>query len=190
MKTFFLLIVFLTTSTLSNSQSTPVASNKKADWDKRFTGLYGKYFGLKLPEFQAKKLDSSPFSSQDFKNKVVFVNFWFAGCPPCIEELGDLNKLYSLLKDNPDFLFVSFTFDPDNLIKSSIKKYNIQYEVIHLDKPVCDRLKFGQPYPTSIILDCDGIIRYFTVGGADSESQEEIILNIFYSKITGLLKDH
>jgi thiol-disulfide isomerase/thioredoxin len=127
------------------------------------------------------------FSNKNFDNKVVFINFWFSHCAPCIEEIEGLNEMFNSLKDRSDFLFVSFTFDSDDLIKTSVVKYNIQYKVIHLEKTEFSRLNFSNPNPTNIILDKNGIIRYFTVGGTDKIYQNEIIMKIYYPKILSLL---
>jgi thiol-disulfide isomerase/thioredoxin len=37
-------------------------------------------------------------SNISLKGKVVFINFWFASCAPCIAEMEDLNKLYNKFK--------------------------------------------------------------------------------------------
>ena len=95
--------------------------------------------------------------------------------------------MYNSLKDKTDFIFISFSFDSDDLIKSSIKKYNIQYKVIHLEKTEFVKMNFGNPNPTNIILDKKSIIKYFSVGGNEKEVQNEFIMKIYYPKILSLL---
>jgi len=162
-------------------------SEKMISWDNHFKSIYGKYIGIKYPDFAVNLSDKSFFSNKNFDNKVVFINFWFSHCAPCLGEIEGLNKMFNSLKDRSDFLFVSFTFDSDDLIKASVEKYNIKYKVIHLDKTEFSRLNFGNPNPTNIILDKNGIIRYFTVGGTDKIYQNEIIMKIYYPKILSLL---
>jgi cytochrome oxidase Cu insertion factor (SCO1/SenC/PrrC family) len=162
-------------------------SDKIIGWDNHFKSRYGKYIGIKYPDFAVNLPDKVSFSNKNLDNKVVFINFWFSQCAPCIGEIEGLNGMFNSLKDRSDFLFVSFTFDSDDLIKTSVEKYNIQYKVIHLEKTEFTRLNFGNPNPTNVILDKNGIIKYFTVGGADKIYQNEIIMKIYYPKILGLL---
>ena len=178
-----LLMIF----TLTAVGQDTLKSDKIIGWDNHFKSRYGKYIGIKYPYFAVNLPDKVSFSNKNLDNKVVFINFWFSQCAPCIGEIEGLNGMFNSLKDRSDFLFVSFTFDSDDLIKTSVEKYNIQYKVIHLEKTEFTRLNFGNPNPTNVILDKNGIIKYFTVGGADKIYQNEIIMKIYYPKILGLL---
>lgn len=185
MRYLFLILLMAFTFTLAGQDT--LKSEKMIGWDNHFKSIYGKYIGIMYPDFAVNLPDKSSFSNRNLDNKVVFINFWFSHCAPCIGEIEGLNKMFNSLKDKSDFLFISFTFDSDDLIKTSVEKYDIQFKVIHLGKTEFSRLNFGNPNPTNIILDKNGIIRYFTVGGTDKIYQNEIIMKIYYPKILSLL---
>ncbi|WP_158867609.1 TlpA family protein disulfide reductase [Leifsonia sp. AG29] len=44
--------------------------------------------------FSGTLADGTPVSSKDYAGKVLVVNFWYAGCPPCRVEAPELEKLY------------------------------------------------------------------------------------------------
>ena len=181
-----LLSLFLIFIVIVSSGQDTLKSGRMKSLESFVDARFGKYKGQKLPDFAVVKTGKLIFSNRDIENKVVFINFWFAACEPCISEIEGLNKMYNLLKDKPDFAFVSFTFDPEGTIRSSIKKYNIQYRVMHLDRNECNRLNFNNGYPTNIILSKDGNIKFFMVGGTSLSESTEMVLNLFYPKILSL----
>ena len=54
---------------------------------------------LEVVDFDGNKVDNSIF--EDYA--VTVVNLWYTGCMPCVEELPDLEKDFSELKDKASF---------------------------------------------------------------------------------------
>ncbi len=45
---------------------------------------------------------------EQFRGKVIFLNFWATWCPPCIAEMPGINNLYQEVKnDNVEFIMLS-----------------------------------------------------------------------------------
>lgn len=49
--------------------------------------------GAQAPDFELIDLDGNPVRLTDFQGYVVVLNFWASWCPPCREEMPDLQKL-------------------------------------------------------------------------------------------------
>ena len=174
--------------TLEGISQIALDTTKTSTYYKIFRAPYERYLGKKYPEFSVKLSDSKIFSNKDISNKVVYINFWGKYCPPCIAEIEGLKLLYSKLKGHSDFLFVSFSNDPDYIINQLVKEYNLNFKVYHLEKEEYGRLNFNNGIPSSIILDKNGIIRFFTCGGpTDKNLATENVMTVFYPKILQLL---
>ncbi|QEC57269.1 TlpA family protein disulfide reductase [Flavisolibacter ginsenosidimutans] len=133
----------------------------------------------------------SVITTEAFKGKTVFVNFWFESCAPCITELDGLNTLYKQTKNNANFLFVSFTFEPIEKLKTLREKYGLFYPVYHIEAKGCQRLNRGLGFPTNVLVDSAGKINHLVFGGAkDKKSAEEFLHNEFYQKIIALSEQH
>ncbi len=179
----FLAVAF--TSTAFSQDSSML--KKEFDYEAYLKSQSVRYQGKQFPEFSVKISDNGYFSNADLKNKVVFINFWFESCTPCIAEMDAFNEMFNKLKSNPDFLFISFTFDSDSIIKKVAATYNIEYKIFHIDRAECYRLNFKNGFPTSFILDRKGLIRYFKTGGQiDKEKATKELLTMTYPRIIEL----
>ncbi len=187
MKNSFLLILFLAFGLNTFSQDTSKVK-KEFDYEDFLKSQSKKYFGVQYPEFKVKTSDTTVFSNTNLANKIIFINFWFESCAPCIAEIDGFNEMFAKLKDNSNFLFVSFSFDADSTIRKLVAKYNIKYKVVRIDKPECYRLNFKNGFPSSFILDKKGIIRYFKSGGeTDKIRATKAVLTEIYPQILALL---
>lgn len=187
MKQTLFIIFFLSTFTsFSQSSSDRTAVNVDSflnAMDRREKQAVGKPF----PDFNINA-DSVEYSNSTLKGKVVFINFWFATCPPCLAELDELNKLYTRFKDDNNFEFISFTFEDPAKIESVKKSYGMLYKVISISKDDCYRLNLNNGFPTSIILDKDGNIKLLHTGGSlDKKEIKKYFSKKYYPLISEAL---
>ena len=118
------------------------------------------------------------------KGKTIFVNFWFEACPPCIAEFDALNKMYNKLKDKRNFEFISFTYETKEKIEEIKRKYKIQYKILSISREECYRLNNNNGFPTNMIVDSLGLIKYLISGGSiDKDKARELIMNTIYPEI-------
>ena len=117
------------------------------------------------------------YKSDYLKNKPSLINFWFTRCPPCIEEIPNLNKIHRTFESKVNF--IAITFDAKEQVDAFLKKKNIKFEHIVSAQKQLDGLQI-EAYPTSFLLDKDGKI--VEVYGEISYDEKEII-----KKIEGML---
>ncbi len=66
--------------------------------------------GAQAPTFTALMEDGKQISLDDYRGKVVLVNIWATWCPPCIQEMPALQRLYEAL-DGTDFEILAVSVD-------------------------------------------------------------------------------
>ncbi|MFV7234757.1 TlpA family protein disulfide reductase [Flavobacterium sp. ZB4R12] len=62
-----------------------------------------------LSSYQWQLVDATGKSVtlEEYKGKIIFINFWATWCPPCIAEMPSMQKLYADYQDKIVFLFVT-----------------------------------------------------------------------------------
>lgn len=139
--------------------------------------------GKPFPKFKVRDGDSV-LTNDSLKGKVVFMNFWFEACPPCMAEMQGLNQLYDSLKDYKDFKFISFTYESPKRVEKIRAKYGIKYKIYSIREYECRQLNQGSGYPTNIILDKDQTVKHFQSGGLiDKDQATRYILDSYYLMI-------
>ena len=89
----------------------------------------------------------------DFKGKLVILNFWATWCAPCKEEMPSLDDLQSNIKLNNLKIF-PINIGQEDVSKSKIffKELNIQNLEIYFDAPITLAKKFSlRGVPTTIL---------------------------------------
>lgn len=83
----------------------------------------------KLSTFQWQLADKNgkTVSLEEFKGKIIFINFWATWCPPCIGEMPSMQKLHDDYKDKIVFLFV--TTDSFEKANSFLVKENLNLPI-------------------------------------------------------------
>jgi len=113
---------------------------------------------------------------EDFKGKLVILNFWATWCAPCKEEMPSLDKLQKNTKLNNIKIF-PINIGQEDISKSELffKELNIQNLAIYFDAPITLAKKFGlRGVPTTIIFNKEGKEFARIIGSIDFNDEEFI----------------
>jgi peroxiredoxin len=119
--------------------------------------------GKVAPPLELTGIDGKKYAIQDLKGKVVVLNFWFAACVPCKEEMPELNKLKEKYKGK-DIIFLAIGLDNAGQIKAFLKTNTFNYTILSDGRKTADAYQVSA-FPTSMVIDRSGVISYSHLGG-------------------------
>jgi thiol-disulfide isomerase/thioredoxin len=136
----------------------------------------------KLSTYRWQLLDAKgrTVSLEEFKGKIIFVNFWAIWCPPCIAEMPSMDKLYVDYQDKVVFLFV--TTDSFEKANAFLLKENLQLPIFQsVSNPPIDME--SETIPATYVIDQHKNVIIAKIGPADWNS------DAFRLKLDYLLKN-
>jgi thiol-disulfide isomerase/thioredoxin len=126
-------------------------------------------------DFHLKDLDDRPLSLDQFKGKVVLVDFWGTWCKPCREAIPGLVQLYHKHRRR-GFEIIGLDYEqnapnPETArpyVKRFVEESRIPYRIAMVDDALTEKLQI-QSYPTTVLIDREGKPRlFFSGGGAEA----------------------
>ena len=133
-----------------------------------FSGSIKFEVGKPAPGFAFPGLDGKMVRLSDHLGKVVLVNIWATWCPPCVDEMPSMEKLYQEFKDRDfEILAVSIDADGTGVVAPFMLKYKLTFPAL-IDSEGSIRESYRVTgVPESFIIDQQGILVKKIIGAAD-----------------------
>ena len=121
-----------------------------------------------LKPFKLEGLDGEKHTLDEWKGKVIVLNFWASWCAPCQYEIKDLVKLQSEYGEK-GLQVIGVGIDEARKLANVKRTLEINYPVLVADPTRSTRLlsRWGndrQIVPYTVVIDRDGAIRYIHRG--------------------------
>ena len=122
---------------------------------------------------QLVDLNGNEVRLENYKGKIVVLNFWATWCKPCISEMPSIDRLIKKL-DGEEVVFLAASDENPDRIKRFVENNPHEFIYTHLQSNV---YKLGiSVLPTTYIINKEGVIAQKLIGAREWDSEESINL--------------
>jgi len=119
------------------------------------------------PPLALSDLSGKTHRLEDYRGKVVLINFWATWCEPCRDEMPSIGKLREALAGKPFEVLAVNLAEPESRIRRFMEKVPMAFPVL-LDRDTgAAKAWRARILPATYIVAPDGTIRYSHVGELD-----------------------
>lgn len=130
----------------------------------------------KAPDFNLKDQYGVVHSLENYKGKVIFLNFWATWCPPCKKEMPDVESIYKEYGENKkDVVILGVNSEKENEVKKFLKDRGYTFPTVIDENSEVMRKYFIQAFPTSFVIDKEGNVYGYVMGGLTKEQIKQVI---------------
>jgi len=117
-------------------------------------------------------LEGNIVKMNNYRGKVIFLNFWATWCMPCITELPSINDLYNQFK-NEDIVFLLISGETAKKVKQykERKKYDVPFYISDENSHI-PKMYFSRGIPTTFIINKQGKVIKASSGAEDWDDKE------------------
>lgn len=125
---------------------------------------------ITAPEAEFETLGGTAVHLSDYRGQVVVLNFWGTWCPPCVREIPELVKLQPRLEElGATVLGPAIDSGSSQHIREFLAEYGVNYPILKGRNDVAIGEFGAMGYPTTFLIDADGVIRKRYLGPQTAE---------------------
>src|SRR5919109_2182981 len=124
--------------------------------------------GQPLADFTLPDLQGNMVQLSALRGKVVFINIWATWCPPCVEEMPTMQRLYDRLHDRGlEILAISIDALGAQVVAPFMQQYRLTFPALLDPAGSIERLYRTSGVPESFVVDKQGRLVEKVVGPRD-----------------------
>jgi peroxiredoxin len=120
---------------------------------------------MPAPPFSTARLDGGTVTLESLRGRVVLLNFWAVGCPPCRIEMPELEKIHRRYSGRGLQVLGVTEMNPErDEVARAVAEIGVTYPVL-LDPDARIGALYGiEAHPTSVVIDVRGLVRFVNAG--------------------------
>jgi peroxiredoxin len=130
---------------------------------------------IRAADFALADLHGKTWVLKNLRGKVVLLNFWQAGCLPCVHEIPALDALYGQFQKKGLVILAISADDDATSMRSFLAEHRVSYPVLlDPERQVTERFHVGN-IPRSIVFDRTGKIVAQVIGSRTQKQFAETL---------------
>ena len=125
--------------------------------------------GGATPPLALQDLDGRAHALEDYRGKVVLINFWATWCEPCRAEMPSINKLRASLAGQPFAVLAVNLGENEQRIRRFMAQVPLDFTVLLDRDSAAAKAWRARVLPASFLVGPDGRVRYAVIGEYDWE---------------------
>jgi peroxiredoxin len=133
--------------------------------------------GMPASEFMLTDLDGKSHGLEQYRGRVVLLNFWATWCKPCTTEMPAMQTAYDQLREKGFVVLAVNELEDEAKVREHIQSHKHTFPVL-LDRENKVANQYGVfGLPVSVFIDEQGVVREYIKGGLLTESKIHDIVN-------------
>jgi len=169
------LLAIITVGLLRPGTASTIASSTSSS-----SAPVGLQVGDAAPNFTLTTLNGKQVSLSDFRGKPVMLNFWYAACPGCLQEIPGMQRYYAAQQAaGKHFVILGVnSVDDVQTAQQLAQQSGLTYTLVMDQNQQVATLYNLTATPTSYFIDTHGIIRSMVVGPVDDATLQQKVAEI------------
>ena len=145
---------------------------------------------VKAPQFKLRDVNGHTVRLNQYRGKVVLINFWATWCPPCRAEMPDLVKLQRE-HGKEGLQIIGITYPPEKKarVRTFARSLEVNYPIILGTREIRARFSSEETLPLTVVINRDGKVSDIISGILLREEFDEKIKPLLMQKIGREMRD-
>jgi thiol-disulfide isomerase/thioredoxin len=112
---------------------------------------------LKAPQFELRDVNGRTVRLNNYRGKVILINFWATWCPPCRAEMPELVRLQrEYARQGLQIIGITYPPERKTRVRRFARSLKVNYPIILGTRQIKARFSLDETLPLTVVMDRDG----------------------------------